>query len=94
MPMISTFYGIMIYMYWGDHPPPHLHAIYAGEEAVLSIETGQVVAGSLSRRTLRLVQEWILLRREALLANWRRAETFVPLQRIPGPDDADPDQDS
>jgi hypothetical protein len=93
MPMISTFYGIIIYMYWVDHPPPHVHAIYGGEEATLSILTGEVVAGRLSRRTLRLVQEWIALRRGDLLENWRRAENLLPLERVPGPDDADPDQD-
>lgn len=81
-------------MYWGDHPPPHLHAIYGGEEAILAIESGDIVAGSLSRRTHRLVREWIALRRTELLENWRRAENFVPLERVPGPDDADPDQDS
>jgi hypothetical protein len=93
MPMISTFYGIVIYMYWADHPPPHVHAIYGGEEAIVSILTGEIVAGSLSRRTLRLVREWIDLRRAALLENWRRAENLVPLERIPGLEDADPDQD-
>lgn len=92
MPMISTFYGIVIYMYWADHPPPHVHAIYGGEEAIVSILTGEVVAGRLSRRTLRLVQEWIDLRRGALLENWRRAENFLSLERIAGFEDADPDQ--
>jgi hypothetical protein len=94
MPMIATFYGIVIYMYWSDHPPPHLHAIYGGEEATVSILTGEIVAGSLSRRTLRLVREWIELRRPALLENWRRAQNLLPLERVAGPDDADPDQDS
>jgi hypothetical protein len=93
MPMISTFYGIVIYMYWGDHPPPHLHAIYSGEEAILSITTGEIIEGYLSRRTYRLVREWIELRRPALLENWRRAENYLPLERVPGPEDADPDQD-
>lgn len=48
MPMISTFYGIVIYMYWANHPPPHVHAIYGGEEAIVSILNGPIVAGSLS----------------------------------------------
>lgn len=94
MPMISTFYGIVIYMYWADHPPPHIHAIYGGEEATISILTGEVTGGYLSRRTLRLVREWIDLRRPALLENWRRAENLVPLERVRGLEDADPDQDS
>ncbi len=38
MPRISEFFGIVIYMYWRDHGPPHFHAIYAEEEALISID--------------------------------------------------------
>jgi hypothetical protein len=40
MPRISSFYGIVIEMYFKDHPPPHFRAFYAGEEAKTSIATG------------------------------------------------------
>jgi hypothetical protein len=33
MPEISRFFGIVIRMYFDDHSPPHIHAIYAGNEA-------------------------------------------------------------
>jgi len=33
MPTISEFFGILIRMYWDDHPPPHFHALYAEHEA-------------------------------------------------------------
>ncbi len=39
MPEIARFYGIVIQMYFGDHPPPHFHAIYGGHKAVIDIET-------------------------------------------------------
>ena len=39
MPEISRFYGIVIQMYFGDHPPPHFHARYAGQSAKLDIDT-------------------------------------------------------
>jgi hypothetical protein len=42
MPRISTFYGIVIEMYFDDHPPPHFHALYAGEEALIVIDTGEI----------------------------------------------------
>ena len=42
MPQISAFYGIVIAMYFNDHVPPHFHAIYAGDEATINIETGEV----------------------------------------------------
>ena len=29
MPRLSTFYGIVIAMYYRDHHPPHFHAVYA-----------------------------------------------------------------
>jgi len=44
VPRISAFYGIVIEMYFGDHPPPHFHALYAGEEALIVINTGEVIA--------------------------------------------------
>jgi len=42
MPIISRFYGILIYMYWRDHSPPHFHAKYQGREITVEIETGHV----------------------------------------------------
>jgi hypothetical protein len=39
MPRISTFYGIVIAIYYDDHAPPHFHALYSGSEAVIRIET-------------------------------------------------------
>ncbi len=58
MPRLASFYGIAIYMYWADHPPPHFHAEYGVDQVVLAIADGSVVAGELPRRALRLVEEW------------------------------------
>jgi hypothetical protein len=33
MPIISTFFGIIIRMYFGDHNPPHFHVEFQGEKA-------------------------------------------------------------
>jgi hypothetical protein len=52
MPEISRFYGIIIAMYYNDHPPPHFHVRYGGQKAVIIIETGQLLAGDLSGRAL------------------------------------------
>jgi hypothetical protein len=57
MPRVSTFYGIAIYQYYRDHPPPHFHAIYAEAEAAIEIATGAVLAGGLPRRARALVEE-------------------------------------
>ena len=47
MPIISTFFGIHVRMYFADHGPPHMHVEYQGQEALIDITSGQVLAGSL-----------------------------------------------
>ena len=71
MPEISSFYGIAIYMYMSEHNPPHFHVKYQGYEAIITIKDG-VITGSLPRRALRMVYEWLDQHQEELLANWER----------------------
>ena len=78
MPIISMFYGIIIRLYVIDnlhHTLPHLHAKYAEFEASIGIEDGEILAGSLPRKQLRLVQAWIELHRDELLADWELASS-------------------
>ena|SRR2546423_11289075 len=70
MPRISAFYGILIYMYYQDHSPPHFHALYAEHEAIVDIVTGVVTTGALPRKATELVAEWAVAHRAELLANW------------------------
>lgn len=83
MPRISFFYGITITMYWRerDHPVPHFHAEQAGHRASIAID-GMVLAGQLPARALRFVQEWAVLHRDELQANWERARNLEPIERI------------
>ncbi|MDZ4350712.1 MAG: DUF4160 domain-containing protein [Xanthomonadaceae bacterium] len=60
MPIISTFFGIYVRMYFADHPPPHIHVEYQGHEALVAIEDGAVFQGSLPRGAPVLVQQWCL----------------------------------
>ena len=55
MPEISRFYGIVIQIYYGDHPPPHFHANYAGQVAKIDIDTLALIDGSLPARARGLV---------------------------------------
>jgi len=71
MPEISRFFGVIVYMYARDHLPPHFHAAYNDEEAMISIETGNVIQGDLPRKQTRLVQAWVELHREELMENYR-----------------------
>jgi len=76
MPLISMFYGIIIRMYLLDnqhHNLPHIHAKYAEFEVSISIESGEILAEELPRKQLRLVQAWIELHRDELMADWELA---------------------
>lgn len=84
MPQISAFYGIVIYMYWQDHPAPHFHAFYSGDEAQVRIADGVVMAGILPNTAARLVAMWAALHRDELLANWDRAQVPDSLLPIEG----------
>ncbi len=74
MPTISTFYGILIQMYWNDHAPPHFHALYGEFEALVSIQTLEVMEGTLPRRALTLVLEWAQEHRTELFEDWELCE--------------------
>ena len=67
VPRISTFYGVVIYMYWNerDHPVAHFHAYHASQRVSISVY-GEVLAGSLDGRALRLIREWAALRHDEL----------------------------
>jgi hypothetical protein len=82
VPRVSEFYGIVIYMYFRDHGPPHFHAVYAGQEAVLSIRGLRLLEGRLPRRALALVRAWGKLHREELEQDWNLARAGCPLRRI------------
>lgn len=73
MPRLSAFYGIVIYMYWRDHAPPHFHAEYGDHEVLIVIDDGSVFAGSLPPRALRMVREWRQLHVDELQQAWQRA---------------------
>ena len=73
MPVISRFFGIVVYMYWKDHAPPHFHAKYGDDEIVVGVRTGKV-SGNMSSRAIKMIQEWRELHKEELLKDWEFAE--------------------
>ncbi len=82
MPIISIFYGIVIQMYWGDHSPPHFHAVYAEYDVTINIQTLEVVRGKMSKRALALVLEWASEHRAELLEDWELCEKNQPVKKI------------
>jgi len=83
MPEISRFFGIVVKMYYGDHPPPHFHAEYGGDKAVIEIRTLVVIGGSLPPRALGLVIEWAAQHQSELMELWRLAARYQPLHKLP-----------
>lgn len=81
MPEISKFYGLVIYMYINDHNPPHFHVIYGEYEASINIEDG-LVNGTLPRRALKMVFEWLDLHKDELMENWKRLSNYDSLIKI------------
>jgi len=83
MPVISTFFGIVIRMFYREHGVPHFHAEYQGQQATFTFD-GEVLAGTLRSRTaLRLIREWALAYRQELELNWTKTRAGESLDRIP-----------
>ncbi|MFY7998150.1 MAG: DUF4160 domain-containing protein [Candidatus Kapaibacteriota bacterium] len=76
MAVLSMFYGIIISMYYFDnrqHKLPHIHVRYQDHEAVLSLPEGNVIDGDLPSGKMKLVQAWLELHKDDLIANWTLA---------------------
>lgn len=85
MPVISVFFGIIVSMYFMDnrqHKRPHIHVKYQEDEAVFSIPEGELLSGRLPKPKTRLVQAWIEIHREDLLAAWELAASGQPPLKI------------
>ena len=82
MPEISRFFGIIIKMFWDEHNPPHFHAFYGDEQALIRIDNCSLFAGHLSPRALGLVIEWATIHRQELMEDWSRAQGRKPLNAI------------
>jgi hypothetical protein len=82
MPEISRFYGISITMNYNEHNPPHFHAFYGDFEISVEIKSG-VVKGSMPKRALKMIFEWLELYKEELLEDWELAQNRKTLLKIP-----------
>jgi hypothetical protein len=82
MPELSRFFGIVITMFYNDHSPPHFHAKYAEDRAVIRIDDLAVLRGEIPARALALIVEWASLHRDDLLENWELARQQFPLRPI------------
>jgi hypothetical protein len=85
VPTISMFYGIIVRMFFmdsGQHNLPHLHVEYQSKEAVVSLPDGELLEGDLPVKKLRLLQAWIAIHEEELMANWTLAVSGEPIYKV------------
>ena len=81
MPIIGVVYGIIITMNWNDHNPPHIHIRYAEHLASMGLD-GELLAGTLPKKQLRIVQAWLEIHIDTVRANWELARAKETLIRI------------
>jgi hypothetical protein len=85
MPTISMFYGILVSMYFmgtSEHHAPHIHVYFQGFEAVFGIPGADLLAGEFPKNKKRLVQAWIEIHADELMADWTLAIQGKELFRI------------
>lgn len=73
MPIISQFYGILIYLYrelTGQHNTPHVHAQYGEFEMSIAFD-GNIIVGELPNKQRKLVIAWVALHEDELNAAWK-----------------------
>ena len=84
MPIIASFDGIVIKMYFapGEHNPPHFHAYYNDYAAAFDIRTGNVLDGHLPGKQKALVSKWAAAHSERLIRIWetQKFERIPPLK--------------
>jgi hypothetical protein len=74
MPEIARFYGIIIKLYFADHPPAHFHAIYGEYIGMFSIETLEMIEGDIPPRAIKLIKEWAQMYQAELLTMWHNQQ--------------------
>jgi len=76
MPVVSAFYGLIIYLYYKDnmkHHKAHIHVWYQENEVVLSVPEGEILEGFIPANKMKLVLAWMEIHKEELIANWKLA---------------------
>ena len=70
------FYEIVVMMYYMDkhkHKLPHIHVRYQDDEAVFAIPSGKLLEGKIPISKKKLVEAWIEIHRDELMADWQLA---------------------
>ena len=81
MPEISRFYGIIIYLYWRDHNPPHIHFAFGDYQCTIDI-AGRTVEGNAPAKVINKVNKWLDIHAEEVMQLWKDASAGKPLRKI------------
>lgn len=84
MPELCRFAGIVIYLLFKDtqqHNKPHVHVFYGDYEAFVGVD-GELLAGSLPRKQMKIVIGWLALHEEEVYAAWNLAVQGEHFEKI------------
>ena len=82
MPHISSFFGILIRMFYNEHNPPHFHAEYQGQRGVFDLD-GNLIKGTLKSKTAQqLIKRWAIIHKPELERNWANIQQGAQLNKI------------
>ena len=81
MPEISRFYGLIVFMNFKDHNPPHFHVWYGDYKVIVTIADG-IVKGEMPKRALKMIFDWLKMHREELMIDWDLAQNGDALNKI------------
>lgn len=82
MPIISSFYGIKIFINYNDHNEPHFHAQYGEYKCMISIEKVELIKGNMPSKQLKIILGWASLHQEQLKENWYLATIGESLYEV------------
>ena len=84
MPELSRFDGMVIYMLFRDnkeHNKRHVHVYYGDYKAAVGID-GELLAGRLPPRQLKMIVGWLALHEEEAYTAWKLAITGEHFDKI------------
>jgi hypothetical protein len=85
MPELSRFEGIVIKMLFNDtvqHNKPHVHVTYGEYKAAIALD-GELLAGSLPYKQLKMVIGWLAFHEEDVYKAWNKAVRNEQFDKIP-----------
>ena len=82
MPTVAIVDGVRIFFFWNDHPPPHFHVEFAGHKGQFSIETAELIEGSLPPAKRAAISRWAASRKQELMECWDKARQSLPLGKV------------